>query len=150
MPLKRPPSRPTAIGRLLPVGSWQRRERRPHLRLPLVTPNHVLSTSGRPLGPAWIDPDAATTTTGVDYHSRLWGPRNETSKPRINILGKTVPQSSMVLCFFSDGNVELIRDTLTSDFAIYPDSQEFTTPNVTPVMPPVPPQTKRRSVCVYS
>ncbi|OAA42176.1 hypothetical protein NOR_05025 [Metarhizium rileyi] len=35
--------------------------------------------------------------------------------------------------FFSDGNVKLIKDTLTSDFTIYSDSQEFTTPGITPV-----------------
>ncbi|OAQ61885.1 hypothetical protein VFPPC_16575 [Pochonia chlamydosporia 170] len=34
---------------------------------------------------------------------------------------------------FSDGNVNRIKDTVTSDFTVYSDSQEFTTPGITPV-----------------
>lgn len=34
---------------------------------------------------------------------------------------------------FSDGNVNQIKDTITSDFKLYSDSQEFTSPGVTPV-----------------
>ena len=35
--------------------------------------------------------------------------------------------------FFTDGNVAKIKATLTPDFTIYSDSQEFTSPGVTPV-----------------
>ncbi|CEJ92601.1 hypothetical protein VHEMI08242 [[Torrubiella] hemipterigena] len=35
--------------------------------------------------------------------------------------------------FFTDGNVNRIKDTLTSDFKLYSDSQEFTTPGITPM-----------------
>lgn len=37
---------------------------------------------------------------------------------------------------FTDGNVDRVKDTVTSDFTIYSDSQEFTTPNITPVIQP--------------
>lgn len=37
---------------------------------------------------------------------------------------------------FSDGNVNRIKDTVTSDFTVYSDSQEFTTPGITPVCRP--------------
>lgn len=40
--------------------------------------------------------------------------------------------------FFTNGNVHDIKNTLTSDFTLYSDSQEFTTKGITPVRPDQP------------